>query len=417
MGVLLYNLFLIFFRIGIHIAALFNPKARKWVQGRKNIMQRLREQVSGQGPVVWMHCASLGEFEQGRPLLEAIRSEYPQYRILLTFFSPSGYEVRKNYNGADWVFYMPLDGAATARQFLEIVQPSLVIFVKYEFWYYYLKKARYRQIPLVLVSAIFRENTSFFKWYGAISRKMLSRFNQLFVQDAHSAGLLKKIGLDTITQVSGDTRFDRVAAIAGRAPSNAIVEKFAAGRKLIVAGSSWPPDEELLEKTFQALQHHQLAMVIAPHEIHESHLQSIEEKFPGAVRYSRLVKGEGSNSSVLIIDNIGLLSQLYRHAWVSYIGGGFGKGIHNTLEAAVYGRPVFFGPAHKKFREAIELKEVQGGFSVNTDEELTSLLEKMLNETSFYENSSRASARYVRDRIGATDMIMRYFQENRLLTK
>lgn len=417
MGVLLYNLFLIFFRIGIHIAALFNPKARKWVQGRKNIMQRLREQVSGQGPVVWMHCASLGEFEQGRPLLEAIRSEYPQYRILLTFFSPSGYEVRKNYNGADWVFYMPLDGAATARQFLEIVQPSLVIFVKYEFWYYYLKKARYRQIPLVLVSAIFRENTSFFKWYGAISRKMLSRFNQLFVQDAHSAGLLKKIGLDTITQVSGDTRFDRVAAIAGLAPSNAIVEKFAAGRKLIVAGSSWPPDEELLEKTFQALQHHQLAMVIAPHEIHESHLQSIEEKFPGAVRYSRLVKGEGSNSSVLIIDNIGLLSQLYRHAWVSYIGGGFGKGIHNTLEAAVYGRPVFFGPAHKKFREAIELKEVQGGFSVNTDEELTSLLEKMLNETSFYENSSRASARYVRDRIGATDMIMRYFQENRLLTK
>lgn len=417
MGVLLYNLFLIFFRIGIHIAALFNPKARKWVQGRKNIMQRLREQVSGQGPVVWMHCASLGEFEQGRPLLEAIRSEYPQYRILLTFFSPSGYEVRKNYNGADWVFYMPLDGAATARQFLEIVQPSLVIFVKYEFWYYYLKKARYRQIPLVLVSAIFRENTSFFKWYGAISRKMLSRFNQLFVQDAHSAGLLKKIGLDTITQVSGDTRFDRVAAIAGGAPSNAIVEKFAAGRKLIVAGSSWPPDEELLEKTFQALQHHQLAMVIAPHEIHESHLQSIEEKFPGAVRYSRLVKGEGSNSSVLIIDNIGLLSQLYRHAWVSYIGGGFGKGIHNTLEAAVYGRPVFFGPAHKKFREAMELKEVQGGFSVNTDEELTSLLEKMLNETSFYENSSRASARYVRDRIGATDMIMRYFQENRLLTK
>lgn len=417
MGVLLYNLFLIFFRIGIHIAALFNSKARKWVQGRKNIMQRLRDQVSGQGPVVWMHCASLGEFEQGRPLLEAIRSEYPQYRILLTFFSPSGYEVRKNYNGADWVFYMPLDGAATARQFLEIVQPSLVIFVKYEFWYYYLKKARYRQIPLVLVSAIFRENTSFFKWYGAISRKMLSRFNQLFVQDAHSAGLLKKIGLDTITQVSGDTRFDRVAAIAGLAPSNAIVEKFAAGRKLIVAGSSWPPDEELLEKTFQALQHHQLAMVIAPHEIHESHLQSIEEKFPGAVRYSRLVKGEGSNSSVLIIDNIGLLSQLYRHAWVSYIGGGFGKGIHNTLEAAVYGRPVFFGPAHKKFREAIELKEVQGGFSVNTDEELTSLLEKMLNETSFYENSSRASARYVRDRIGATDMIMRYFQENRLLTK
>lgn len=421
MGVFFYNLFLIFFRAGIYLASAFHPKARKWVRGRKNIMARLREQVEGKGPVVWMHCASLGEFEQGRPLLESIREQYPHYRILLTFFSPSGYEIRKNYTGADWVFYLPMDGPATARRFLEIVQPKLVIFVKYEFWYYYLKKIKYRQIPLVLVSALFLEKMSFFRWYGALSRKMLSRFDQLFVQDAHSQQLLSNIGLGNITRISGDTRFDRVVMIADKAPANPVVEKFAAGRKLIVAGSTWPADEELLKKTLALLPPKEFAAVIAPHEIHASHLQSIEIKFPGILRYSSLVKGDNPENAnaphaSLLIDNIGLLSQLYRHAWVCFIGGGFGKGIHNTLEAAVYGKPVFFGPVHHKFREALELKQVQGAFSVRDEQEWGLILQNMLVNPALYTNSAKASGAYVRQRVGATDIIMKYFQEKRLLT-
>ena len=406
--------------MGIHLAALFHPKARRWVQGRRHLMARLRAQVEGKGPVVWMHCASLGEFEQGRPLLEAIRRDYPHYRLLLTFFSPSGYEIRKNFPGADWVFYLPLDGPATARQFLEIVQPRLVIFVKYEFWYYYLKKIKYRQIPLVLVSALFLEKMSFFRWYGALSRKMLSRFDQLFVQDSHSEQLLARLGLQSITRISGDTRFDRVVMIAEQAAPNPLVEKFAAGRKLIVAGSTWPADEELLKKTSDLFSPDTFALVIAPHEIHASHLATIEEKFSGIIRYSALAANGGSHNaaqySVLLIDNIGLLSQLYRHAWVCFIGGGFGKGIHNTLEAAVYGKPVFFGPVHHKFREALELKKVQGAFSVSNEQEWGLLLQNLLINPTLYSEAARASAVYVRDRVGATDIIMRYFQENRLLT-
>jgi 3-deoxy-D-manno-octulosonic-acid transferase len=429
LGVIFYNIFLWLFRIGIHIASLFHPKARKWVKGRKNILRRIRESVNG--PVIWMHCASLGEFEQGRPLLEAIRGQYPGYRLLLTFFSPSGYEVRKNYAGADWVFYLPMDGPRNARLFLEAVQPQLVIFVKYEFWYYYLKKIKYRQIPLLLVSALFWKKMSFFRWYGAMPRKMLSRFDRLFVQDAHSLQLMEEIGLGPITQVSGDTRFDRVSAIAVQAPANAALEAFARNRKLVVAGSTWPDDEAILAESYRQLQPSSLALVLAPHEIDESHLEAIEARFPGIIRYSKLQKllenssaqspgaelKEALASPFLLIDNIGLLSQLYRYAWVTYVGGGFGKGIHNTLEAAVYGKPVFFGPVHHKFREAREQLAAGGAFSIRNAGELSEKLRLFHANESAYAQSAAASREYVSSHVGATNIIMQYIQENRLLTK
>lgn len=414
MGVFFYNIFLWLFQIGIYLAVPFHPKARKWVLGRRNIFKRLKASIADQGPVIWMHCASLGEFEQGRPLLEAMREKYPQYRVLLTFFSPSGYEIRKNYGGADWVFYLPADGPGNARRFLEIVKPELVIFVKYEFWYYYLKKIRYRNIPLLLVSALFWEKMSFFRWYGALPRKMLARFDQLFVQDDHSRQLLSQLGLQTITQVAGDTRFDRVAAIAGSAPRNSIVDRFAKGRKLIVAGSSWPPDEKLLTQCTTG----DWALVLAPHEIASDHLNAIRSIFPDSIFYSELLAQPDSeipDSNCLVIDNIGLLSQLYRHARISYVGGGFGKGIHNTLEAAVFGSPVLFGPKYEKFREAKELIAVGAAFEIASAGDIKNLMEKWDDNEESYRQSAQAAASYVATRTGATQIILNYIQEKRLL--
>jgi 3-deoxy-D-manno-octulosonic-acid transferase len=324
-----------------------------------------------------------------------------------------------------------MDGPRNARLFLEAVQPQLVIFVKYEFWYYYLKKIKYRQIPLLLVSALFWKKMSFFRWYGAMPRKMLSRFDRLFVQDAHSLQLMEEIGLGPITQVSGDTRFDRVSAIAVQAPANAALEAFARNRKLVVAGSTWPDDEAILAESYRQLQPSSLALVLAPHEIDESHLEAIEARFPGITRYSKLQKllentsvqspgaelKEALASPFLLIDNIGLLSQLYRYAWVTYVGGGFGKGIHNTLEAAVYGKPVFFGPVHHKFREAREQLAAGGAFSIRSAGELSEKLRLFHANESAYAQSAAASREYVSSHVGATNIIMQYIQENRLLTK
>lgn len=418
MGVFFYNIFLWLFRMGITIASLFHPKAKKWARGRRGIFQRLEAAISAGNPVIWMHCASLGEFEQGRPLLESLRSRYPNYRILLTFFSPSGYEIRKNYAGADWVFYLPIDGPGNARRFLEIVQPRLVIFVKYEFWYYYLKKIRYRQIPLLLVSAVFWAKMSFFRWYGSLPRKMLARFDQLFVQDEISQDLMKKIGLGNITQVSGDTRFDRVVSIAQDSQRNDKVDRFASGRKLIIAGSTWPADEQMLNELLRTLDSSKIALVLAPHEIGTEHLNNIRASFSNAVFYSEYLNSAGEDHgpfNCLVIDNIGMLSQLYRHAWVAYIGGGFGKGIHNTLEAAVYGCPVLFGPVYHKFREAKELIAVGAGFEINAAVEFEHLLRQWEKDTGAHEATAEAAARYVNSRTGATNCILNYIQEKRLL--
>ena len=419
MSVFLYNIFLWLFRAGIRVAAVFNPKAKKWVAGRKGLLAALRAAVPPDEKVIWVHCASLGEFEQGRPVMEALRREYPSCKLLLTFFSPSGYEVQKDYKGADWVFYLPMDSPSNARNFLEIVHPVLVIFVKYEFWYYYLKKIRYRSIPLVLISALFRRDMSFFRWYGGLQRKILSRFDRLFVQNESSARLLEEIGLGAITSISGDTRFDRVKDISDRFEPVPAAAQFAGNHKLIVAGSTWREDEALLARSLPFFQQNEIKLVVAPHEVDPGNIAVLREKFPGAILYSELVKGTPvpADQPCLIIDNIGLLSRLYKYAFCAFVGGGMRpEGVHNVLEAAVYGCPVFFGPYYKKYSEAIGLVENGGAFPVKDAEKFMDRLDQFITDPSLYGHAAFNAGSYVSSRTGAVKKIMDYFQEKRLLT-
>ncbi len=416
MSVVLYNIFLLFFRIGIRVASLFNPKAKKWVDGRRHILARMQDAIPPGQKIIWMHCASLGEFEQGRPVMEALKITYPGHRILLTFFSPSGYEVQKDYKGADWVFYLPMDGPSNARQFLEIVQPVLVVFVKYEFWYYYLKKIKYRQIPVLLISALFRRDMSFFKWYGGLQRKILSRFDHLFVQTQSSLDLILEIGLGSISSISGDTRFDRVSAIAAGWQPIPQIEQFAVNCRLIVAGSSWPEDEALLKTAMSRLENTNIKLLIAPHEISEKHLVYLDNLFPGAIRFSAM-NNHPNNSRFLIIDNVGMLSRLYRYAWICYVGGGLKKsGIHNVLEAAVYSRPVFFGPFYTKYSEAIGLVAIGGASAVKDGDQMADQLQDLISTSAAYEEMAAGAGQYVQRNTGAVNLIMHYIQENRLLT-
>jgi 3-deoxy-D-manno-octulosonic-acid transferase len=421
LSVFFYNIFLLLFRAGTHIAALFNPKAKKWVNGRMNIFADLKKIIPAGEKIIWFHCASLGEFEQGRPVMEKMRTKYPGYKILLTFFSPSGYEAQKGYKGADWIFYLPMDGAGNAKRFLEIVNPALVIFVKYEFWYYYLKKIKYRNIPLLLISALFRKDMSFFKWHGSIQRKMLSRFDHLFVQNENSKKLLDGLGLSAISSVSGDTRFDRVIEIAERFEPLPLIEKFIGNNKAIVAGSTWPEDEEVLQKAFAAINNSSLKLIIAPHEINEKHIESIKSLFPDAICYSKLAPGNPQLATTLIIDNIGMLSRLYKYAHLTYIGGGLRTmGVHNVLEPAIYGKPVLFGEYYKKYTEAIGLTESGGGIPF-TDEKkdgamLSGFINTLLANKTDYEARCNAAANFVKSNKGAADKIIRFIQEKRLLT-
>jgi 3-deoxy-D-manno-octulosonic-acid transferase len=415
LGVILYNIFLLLFKAVMPVIAPFHPKAANWVRGRKHIFERLETALAGSPPVIWMHCASLGEFEQGRPLLEKLKKEYPGYRILLTFFSPSGYEVRKDYKGADWIFYLPMDGAENARRFLDIVNPALVIFVKYEFWYYYLKKIKYRNIPLLLVSALFWKEMSFFKWYGGLQRKMLSRFDHLFVQDQTSLDLMQNIGLASITSISGDTRFDRVADIAEAAERLTAIEDFIGNNPIIIAGSTWPDDETVLAATIKSLSQGGIKLIIAPHEITEKHISSLESLFPGSARLMHSTGPSPAASPVLIVNTIGLLSRLYRYATIAYIGGGFGKGIHNTLEAAVYGKPIVFGPVFHKFKEASDLIGAGGAFTVSNQNECSEVVSRLLGDPVLAANAGAVSRDYVYSNRGATKKIIGFIQENRLL--
>lgn len=418
MSVFLYNIFLVLFRWGIRVASPFHAKAAQWVRGRQGIFEKLKAAIPNPGDIIWVHCASLGEFEQGRPVIESLRKQYPRYRILLTFFSPSGYEVQKDYKGADWVFYLPPDGPRNARRFLEIVQPSLVIFVKYEFWYYYLKKIKYRNIPLLLISALFRRDMSFFKWYGGLQRKILSRFDHLFVQNSSSLQLMEEIGLGSISSISGDTRFDRVSAIAGDWTPVPGLEAFAGKSRLIVAGSTWPDDEELLQQALSFFSDRDCKLVIAPHELSAKHLAWLEGIFPGAIRYSSWQGMEPvTGAKYLIIDNIGMLSRLYRYAWCSYIGGGLRKsGVHNVLEAAVYNKPVFFGPGYTKYSEAVELVAAKGAIPVQTGAELAALLESLSADPAAWNNMADAAGAFVDSHTGALPCILDFIQEKRLLT-
>ena len=416
------------YRIGALLISPWNDKARRWRNGRKDIFQRLEQSLRGGAganqPLIWFHCASLGEFEQARPLLEKTRESWPGHRVLLTFFSPSGYEVRKDYPGVDAVFYLPLDSAANARRLLAIAQPTLVCWVKYEYWYYYLKEINRLRVPLLLVSGIFREEQPFFKWWGGFHRSMLACFTHFFVQTDASRQLLGTIGISDKVTVSGDTRFDRVVAIAEQFRPVPLVAEFINGAPAIVAGSTWSDDEEELDHF--ANTHPELRFVIAPHEIDEEHLQEIEKLFHNTVRYSCLethlsmVAGRGPDGppvNTLIIDNIGLLSRLYHYAHITYIGGGFGEdGVHNVLEAAVYAKPVVFGPEYEKYIEAIDLVELGGGLPIENALELEKTLNHLLEDAAACREAGEASGKYVYGHTGATETIARFIQENRLLT-
>jgi 3-deoxy-D-manno-octulosonic-acid transferase len=418
LAVFFYNIFLLLLRTGTYIASLFNAKAKKWVEGRRKIFEKLEAAIPKGERIIWMHCASLGEFEQGRPVIEQIRGRYPEYKILLTFFSPSGYEAQKNYKDADWIFYLPADGPRNAKRFLEIVQPSLVIFVKYEFWYYYLKKIKYRNIPLLLISALFRKDMSFFKWYGGLQRRMLSRFDHLFVQNKSSKELVDSIGLGNICTISGDTRFDRVMAIAENFNAIPAIEQFVNNSKTIIAGSTWKEDEEVLHKVFTEINNPSLKLIIAPHEINEKHLSEIDELFPNSVRFSKLQTSNFKpQTNCLIIDNIGMLSKLYKYSYISYIGGGLkSNGVHNVLEAAVYNKVVLFGPYYKKYTEAIDLVTSGGGLSFNDDKDLKEIIVRLLKNETEYNSGSKAAGHFVQSNKGATQKIIQFIQEKRLLT-
>ncbi len=409
---LLYNLFIWLTRVGIGIASLWNGKARQWTKGRIGGVKEITTSIRAGEKIIWMHCASAGEFEQGKPVIEELKKNYDDHKILVTFFSPSGYSIGKNYKQADYVFYLPIDTPKNAKRFIQNVQPTLVIFVKYDFWYHHLKAVIDRKIPLLLISSIFRNNQVFFKWYGGFNRKMLKLFSWLFVQDEASKDLLLSINIKNCS-VSGDTRFDRVASIAAVAEPILQIEKFKQGAQVMVAGSTWPDDEQILSSLLHF--NKEFKLIIAPHEIDVSHIEKIRSLFPGAALFSGL--NETNDSQVLIIDNIGMLSRLYQYATVTYIGGGFNKsGIHNTLEAAVWSKPVIFGPNYQKFKEARELIEEGGAFSISTAVELKEVVLNLLTQKERLIESSMAAGLYVQQHRGATKKIISYIQENRLLT-
>lgn len=363
-----------------------------------------------------MHCASLGEFEQGRPLLEAIRSRYPAYKVVLSFFSPSGYEVKKDYRGADQVFYLPIDNKPNAKKLVDAINPSLVIWVKYEYWYYYLQELKTRNVPVMLVSGIFRKNQPFFKWYGKIWREMLDCFQQFFVQDEGSKLLLGSTGISNNVLISGDTRFDRVIAIAEKKDQVDHIRAFIANKKALVAGSTW--DEDEIELLHFIKTRPDIKFIIAPHEIYPENLQDVKKSFDNSIYYSTLVSDEkiGEKAHVLIIDNIGMLAKLYQYADVTFVGGGFGQdGVHNVLEAAVYGKPVVFGPVYEKYTEAVGLIASGGGFSAQNPQDLDKLLNRIFNDENEIKKAGQAAKDFVYSNKGATEKILDYIERNRLL--
>lgn len=422
---LLYNIFTFLYGSGIRLASLWNPKAKQWISGRKRIFQRLRVAVNNlpkdNAGVVWMHCASLGEFEQGRPLVEQLKKDHPGLIVIITFFSPSGYEIRKNYAGTDLVFYLPLDTAANAKKFINIIKPTLVLWIRYEFWFHYLNALRKKQVPVLLVSGVFRKGDVFFRSYGQYWRNTLQCFRHFFVQTAESETMLHSIGFRENVTLSGDTRFDRVSAIANAFLPIPEVEAFCKGHRVLVAGSTWTDDEE--ELTHYARVNKHLRFIIAPHEVDEENIRDVQKEFPGSIRFSKL-KGNNSNSqdnndnavNTLIIDNIGMLSRLYYYADIAYVGGGFGTGLHNILEAAVYGKPVIFGPYYDDHYEAIEMEATGGATSIENALELESVLNRFWSNEDDLKKSGEAAAQYIRSNRGATEKIIGYIQRNRLLT-
>ena len=418
MALFLYNLFLIFYKTGIKVASLKSNKAKLWLKGRENIFAKLeqwRSQLPEDQKIIWMHCASLGEFEQGRPLLEKFRENNTDHKIVLTFFSPSGYEVRKNYKGVDEVFYLPIDSKINAQKFITTLKPTLVVWVKYEYWFYYLTALKKKNIPVILISAVFRKSQPFFKWYGKMWKQILQSFDKIFVQNTESVSLLQTIGFAQNTAVIGDTRFDSVIDIAKKnAPLPDVLLNFVKNSKVIIAGSTWEEDEE--ELVHYANTNKQIKFIIAPHEIDEERIADLKKLIKNSILFSQLTDTY-VNEQVVIIDNVGMLASLYRLADVAYIGGGFNdSGIHNILEAAVFGKPLIFGPVYDKFFEATQLVEAGGAFSFTNALELEELLHRLLKDEVFSQIAGEVCKNFVYKNGGATNKIMEYLYEKRLFT-
>ena len=404
-GVLLYS-------FGVSIAALFgNEKAKQWVRGRRGKVKVAQPASSADGDWIWFHAASLGEFEQGRPVIEALKKEFPQFKILLSFFSPSGYEIRKDYALADEVLYLPTDTPRHALQWVQRHHIVAAFFIKYEFWFNYMRALKKAGIPLFYISLILKPDSFFFRWYGRWFRKQLRTVTHFFVQDETTAELLRSDGLDNVT-VCGDTRFDRVVAIAQQAKPFPEIERFIVGRNCIIAGSTWPPDEKLLLDFLPKLPN-DYCLILAPHDVSTSHVDQIKAKFPGAQCYTEYDDRVPSN--ILIINTIGMLSQLYQYARFVYIGGGFGANIHNIQEAVTFGCPVVFGPKHKSFKEAVDLVDLQGAFSIRDSAELETVFLRLINDESFYVKASETCRNYVKSQVGATDLIIKGFKKTLFL--
>lgn len=405
----MYELFIILYNIGVWVASFFSKKVRAMWKGEHRTFRVLREKIDPNAMYIWFHAASLGEFEQGRPIMEAIRREHPGYKILLTFFSPSGYEVRKNYDGADVVVYLPIDTKRNARRFLRLTNPVMAFFIKYEFWSNYLHMLKERHVPTFSVSSIFRPNQIFFRAYGKGYGKVLDCFTHFFVQNEESRDLLKSIGIDCVS-VTGDTRFDRVLQIRDAGKSLPIVESFVGGTvedrpHVFIAGSSWPPDEDIFIRYFN--EHRDWKLIIAPHVIGDDHMKQILGKLERkTVRYTEATTENVVGAECLIIDCFGLLSSIYRYADVTYVGGGFGVGIHNVLEAAVWGKPVIFGPNNKNFQEAQGLLKAGGGFEVTSYDDFVGVMRKLADDKALEQSRERAGG-FVESLAGATRQIMK----------
>ena len=403
---MLYNIAIYFYLMGVAIASLFSEKVRKMWRGERAAFGVLRERVDPEAKYIWFHAASLGEFEQGRPIMERMRAEHPEYKILLTFFSPSGYEVRKNYEGADIICYLPLDTPFNAIRFLRLVRPVAAYLIKYEFWYNYLHILKYRNVPAYSVSSIFRPEQVFFKWYARQYAGVLRCITHFFVQNELSRDLLAKIGITAIT-VSGDTRFDRVLQIKGQSKHLPIVEAFKHDYKVFVAGSSWPPDEDIFIQFFN--EHPEWKLIIAPHVIGNDHLQEILSKLKRkAIRYTQATVETAAEAQCLIIDCFGLLSSIYHYGEVAYVGGGFGVGIHNVLEAAVWNVPVFFGPNNKRFQEAQELLASGGGIEITDYDSFAKAMQRFMTDGEWLRQCGSNAGEYVKAKAGATDIVMKH---------
>ncbi|MVM35078.1 3-deoxy-D-manno-octulosonic acid transferase [Spirosoma sp. HMF4905] len=401
-----YNTGIFVFQQLVRLTAPFNPKARKWVDGRREWADRLAQQLAdNKSPIAWFHAASLGEFEQGRPVIEAFRIHYPDHKILLTFFSPSGYEVRKNYDGADFILYLPADTPANARQFVDLVKPDIAFFIKYEFWYNYLRELKQAKVPIISFSAIFRPSQLFFKSYGTFYRNLLRYFDHILVQNQESVELLRNIGITQVT-LAGDTRFDRVAEVAAARKEIPIVHAFKASKPLLVVGSAWPEDMNVLIPFLNTFDK-PLKAIIAPHEIHDDEIERWRSQLTQpSVRYSQLTASQAldhSSAQSLFIDNVGMLSSLYQYGEFAYIGGAFKQGLHNSLEAATFGVPLFWGPEYDKYQEAVDLVNEGAAFPVSTTTELSTAFEKQYADPS---KAAQVSRNYVLRNIGATAKVM-----------